>query len=206
MRRKLIAILRGIEPAEAADVANVLIETGISCIEVPLNSPDPFDSIEKIASLYGDHALIGAGTVLKVGDVQRVHDAGGQLIVSPNTNIEVIKKTVALGIKSYPGALTPTECFTALEHGASGIKIFPAFVIGHEGVSAVRAVLPPATELYMVGGISNENMKAWIDAGANGFGIGSSLYKPGRSLTEIESAARDIVKAYDLSCTEPVST
>ncbi|MEL6531732.1 MAG: 2-dehydro-3-deoxy-6-phosphogalactonate aldolase, partial [Pseudomonadota bacterium] len=186
--RNLIAILRGIRPPEAAEIGDALLGAGITQIEVPLNSPDPFDSIEILARKFGDRALIGAGTVLNPGDVERVAKVGGRLIVSPNCNTEVIARTKALNMQSFPGVLTPTECFAALGAGADGLKVFPSFLMGLEGLRAIRAVLPTGVRVFMVGGVGAENFAEWIQASADGFGIGSALYKPG--LTAAEVAAR----------------
>lgn len=197
MSRNLIAILRGIRPDEAVSVSEALLNAGISKIEVPLNSPDPFDSIGRMASALGQDALIGAGTVLTPQDVGRVADAGGQLIVSPDCSIEVIAATKAAGMLSYPGVLTPTECFAALRAGADGLKIFPSFLMGEAGFSAIRAVLPKGVEVYAVGGVSAENFASWLAAGVSGFGIGSSLYKPGDSADDVVRKAKELVLAYD---------
>jgi 2-dehydro-3-deoxyphosphogalactonate aldolase len=197
MSRPLIAILRGIAPDEAVDAAAALIEAGIDRIEVPLNSPDPFVSIQRMAVAHGQDALIGAGTVLTTDDVTRVHDAGGRLVVSPNCDADVIRKTCALGLESWPGVLTPSECFAALAAGATGLKVFPAFLMGPEGLAAVRAVLPPEAQVYMVGGVGPENFDLYRKAGASGFGIGSALYKPGMSTADIATRARDLVAAWD---------
>ncbi len=197
MSRKLIAILRGIKPDEAADVTGALIENGIERIEVPLNSPDPLKSIKAMVDSFGDKALIGAGTVLSVDDVKGVADAGGQLVVSPNANISVIEATKAAGMQSFPGVMTPTECFAALEAGADGLKFFPSFLVGATGLKAMRDVLPKACQVYMVGGVGPQNFAELIAAGADGFGIGSALYKPGTTASEIANRARDLVAAYD---------
>ena len=199
MSRPLIAILRGIEPTEAAAIAAVLIEAGIDRIEVPLNSPDPFTSIAAMTSAFGQDALIGAGTVLSVDDVAQVHRAGGKLVVSPNCDPDVIRATKSHAMQSFPGVLTPTECFAALAAGADGLKIFPSFLMGIEGLKALRAVLPATTKVYMVGGVGPDNFGDWHSAGANGFGIGSMLYAPGMNEADVAVRARDIVAAYDAS-------
>ncbi|MEJ6402822.1 2-dehydro-3-deoxy-6-phosphogalactonate aldolase [Yoonia sp. 2307UL14-13] len=197
MSRPLIAILRGVTPDEAAPICGALIDAGISKIEVPLNSPDPFDSIKRMVDAYGDDALIGAGTVLSTDDVGRVAKAGGKLIVSPNCDQRVIVATKNANMESWPGVMTPTECFEALKWGANGLKIFPASLIGPDGIKAIRAVLPPGTQVYAVGGAGADNFAEWIAASADGFGIGSALYQPGLSVAEVAARAKDMVAAYD---------
>ena len=197
MSRPLIAILRGIEPHEAAQICGAIIEAGIDRIEVPLNSPDPFASIKAMADAYKSEALIGAGTVLTKDDVAHVARVGGRLVVSPNFDAGVIAAAKKLDLKSFPGVLSPTECFAALKAGADGLKIFPANVLGVSGLKAIRAVLPPETQIFVIGGAGMDNFNQWIKAGASGFGIGGALYKPGRNAAEVAARARDLVAAYD---------
>ncbi len=197
MSRALIAILRGIEPHQSVPAAEALIDAGITRIELTLNSPAPLESISAMVAAYGSHALIGAGTVLTSDEVTGVRQAGGQLIVSPNCDRNVIEAAGDEGLQSWPGVMTPTECFNALRWGATGLKLFPASLVGPEGLKAMRAVLPSDAPVFAVGGAGPENFAEWIAAGANGFGIGSCLYSPGISVKEIATRARDIVAAFD---------
>ncbi len=196
MTRELIAILRGVTPPDAAAMAEALLDAGITKIEVPLNSPDPFDSIKAMLDVGGD-AIIGAGTVLSPDDVLRLSQLGAQMVVSPDMNPRVIVATKQAGMQSYPGVMTPTEAFAALRNGADGLKLFPASLIGPAGLKAIRAVLPPDTKCYAVGGAGPENFDQWFAAGAAGFGIGTALYTPGRPVADVAARARDIVAAYD---------
>lgn len=197
MSRPLIAILRGVTPVEAPDICGAILDAGIDRIEVPLNSPDPFESIKLMVDAYGDKALIGAGTVLSTDDVGRVAQAGGKLIVSPNCDQRVIVATKNAGLQSWPGVMTPTECFEALKAGADGLKIFPASILGPDGVKAIRAILPKGTQVYAVGGAGPDNFGQWIAATADGFGIGSAIYKPGDSVAEVSQKAKAIATAFD---------
>jgi 2-dehydro-3-deoxyphosphogalactonate aldolase len=197
MSRNLIGILRGVRPDEVVEIAAGLLEAGIACIEVPLNSPEPMDSIRRLVERFGGQGEFGAGTVLSIADVEQVASTGATLIVSPNCNPEVIRASKRLGLTSCPGVLTPSECFAALEAGADVLKIFPAEMMGRNGLKAIRAVLPPATQVYAVGGAGADNFGDWLAAGATGFGIGSALYKPGLSAADIAERARIMVAAYD---------
>lgn len=197
MSREIIAILRGVTPDEILPIADVIRTAGIDKIEVPLNSPNAFDSINKLAVAHGSEALVGAGTVLTVEDAQWVQNAGGAMVVSPDCNVEVIAKTKALGMKSYPGVLTPTEAFTALRKGADGLKFFPASLVGPSGLKAMLAVLPKETKTYAVGGAGPDNFADWFAVGVTGFGIGTAIYKPGDTADIVAQKAEDIVSAYD---------
>jgi 2-dehydro-3-deoxyphosphogalactonate aldolase len=199
--RHIIAILRGIQPEEAVAICETLAGAGITLIEVPLNSPRPFESIRDAAAALRGKASIGAGTVLGEAEVDAVADVGGAFVVSPDCNEVVIARTLARGLRSYPGVFSPTEAFRAIRAGAHGLKIFPAELVGPVGVKAMTAVLPPAIPLYAVGGASPDNFAAYIAAGATGFGIGSYLYKPGATPAEVEARANAVVAAYDKATT-----
>ena len=194
-RLPLIAILRGITPEEAVGVGEALVEAGIGLIEVPLNSPEPLRSIELLARHLGEDALVGAGTVLTREQVSDVAQAGGRLIVSPSTDPEVIATTVDKGMVSAPGYFTPSEAFAALRAGAHALKLFPAEAASPSVVRAQRAVLPRHVPLLVVGGVVPDTVADWIAAGADGFGLGSALFKPGRSAREVAAAARQFSAA-----------
>ncbi len=190
----LVAILRGLTPAEAIPVADALVEAGFTLIEVPLNSPDPYDSIAAIAAHVGDKAIVGAGTVLTTEQVDRVKAAGGTLIVSPNTDVEVIAHSVAQGLISLPGYFTPSEAFAALKAGAHGLKLFPAEGASPTFLKAQRAVLPRDVAVLAVGGITPDNMAEWRAHGADGFGLGSNLYRAGKLAADVAVSARAYVE------------
>ncbi|MGI3900011.1 MAG: 2-dehydro-3-deoxy-6-phosphogalactonate aldolase [Janthinobacterium lividum] len=191
----LVAILRGIQPHEAVAVGEALVAAGITILEVPLNSPEPFDSIAKLARAVGDRASVGAGTVLEPEAVDAVFEAGGQIIVSPNCDAAVIRRTRARGMVSLPGCLTPSEAFAALKAGAHAVKLFPGELVTPGVVKAMAAVLPKKTRLLVVGGVSAESLKDWRGGPVQGFGIGSSLYKPGISADEVGKRARALTDA-----------
>jgi 2-dehydro-3-deoxyphosphogalactonate aldolase len=195
--RHIIAILRGITPPETINVCEALVAAGIAMIEVPLNSPDALKSIRDAARALAGRATIGAGTVLSAADVDGVADAGGAFVVSPDTNPTVIGRTVERGMRSYPGVFSPTDAFTALRSGATGLKFFPAEVLGPKGIKAMKTVLPPAVPLYAVGGANPDNFREYFAAGCAGFGLGAYLYKPGMTIEGIAARARAAVAAYD---------
>ncbi|KGX17243.1 KDPG and KHG aldolase family protein [Burkholderia pseudomallei] len=185
----LIAILRGIVPDEAVPMAKVLHRMGFRCMEVPLNSPDPFESIGRMVDALGADCLIGAGTVLAAADVERVRDTGGRLIVMPHADISIIKATKQAGMVCAPGVSTLTEAFAALHAGADALKVFPAELITPAVLRAWRSVLPRSVPLVPVGGITPGAMEAFVAAGANGFGLGGALFQPGWTLDEVQDAA-----------------
>jgi 2-dehydro-3-deoxyphosphogalactonate aldolase len=198
-RRQLIAILRGITPLEAESVSDVLIESGINIIEVPLNSPNPFETIERMANFHGENGIFGAGTVLKEQEVSSVADAGGKIIISPNTNSLIINKSKELNLLSFPGVFTASECFEALDAGADGLKFFPASLLKPNNFKALSAVLPDNIVSIAVGGIDEIQFPIWLEVKVTGFGLGSNLYKPGMLLDEIKAKAERIVNVYDSS-------
>jgi 2-dehydro-3-deoxyphosphogalactonate aldolase len=200
--RHLIAILRGITSEEAVPVCTALVEAGITLIEVPLNSPNAVDSIGRAAAALSERAKIGAGTVLTVEDVRAVASAGGTFIVSPDSNVDVIRETVSLGLKSYPGVFSPTDAFAAIRAGATGLKFFPAEVLGAKGIKAMKAVLPPALPLYAVGGANPDNFHEFFAAGCAGFGLGTYIFKPGMDVATVAERAALAVAAYDKGKTQ----
>ncbi len=175
----LVAILRGITPAEALSVGEQIVAAGFKVLEVPLNSPEPFESIKLMAEAFGKDAIVGAGTVLKVEDVDRLAEVGGQICISPNANPAVIRRAKDLGLISFPAFFTATEAFMAIDAGADALKLFPAELAGVKGLKALKAILPKDMPVFPVGGVEPGNMKEYLDVGAAGFGIGSSVYKPG---------------------------
>jgi 2-dehydro-3-deoxyphosphogalactonate aldolase len=191
----IVAILRGLTPARAADVAALLYRAGIRIIEVPLNSPDPFTSIARLAALQLPDCLIGAGTVLGAPDVQRAHAAGGRLVVAPNCEPSVIRAALTLGMRVMPGVATATEAFQAIAAGACELKLFPAVSVGPAHLQALKSVLPAAVRVLPVGGIGAADIPAWLDAGAAGFGFGSELFRPEYSLDEIDARAQRLMRA-----------
>jgi len=190
-----VAIIRGVTPAEIDDIGGALAGAGIAIIEVPLNSPDPFISIERLAKSLADDILVGAGTVMSTADVARVRDAGGRIIVSPDTNAKVIEAAAQANLVSTPGYFTPSEAFTAIRAGAHGLKFFPAEAATPAVVKAQRAVIPRHVPLLVVGGITPDSLQPWLEAGADGFGLGGGLYKPGQSARETAAKANAYIKA-----------
>jgi 2-dehydro-3-deoxyphosphogalactonate aldolase len=199
MKRPLIAILRGLKPDEAEGVVSVLIEAGFTAIEIPLNSPDPFRSIAIAVKKASSEVLIGAGTVLTAQAVEQLHDVGGRLMVSPNVDPEVIASARERGMVTMPGVFTATEALLAAKAGASGLKFFPAGILGASGISAIRAVLPADLMIAAVGGISDKNFAEYIKTGVYAFGLGTSLYKPGMTVAEVAARAKASILAYDMS-------
>lgn len=196
-QRNLIAILRGITPDEVVEIGQAVFDQGISIIEIPLNSPEPMESIRRLAAQLNDQALVGAGTVLTTADVESVAEAGGRLIVSPHCSADVIQASKSCNLVSCPGVMTATECFMALQYGADALKFFPSFLVGPNGLTALQAVLPDGTRTFAVGGVGPDNFREWLDAGVTGFGIGTALYKPGMTAAQVSQRAHAIVSAYD---------
>jgi 2-dehydro-3-deoxyphosphogalactonate aldolase len=190
----LVAIIRGVLPHEAEEIGQACFDAGIRIIEVPLNSPQPFDSIRALTARFGDRAVVGGGTVLEPGQVRDVQSAGGRLIVSPNTNVEVISEAAEAGLVSCPGYFTPSDAFDALDAGATALKLFPAEAASPAVLKAQRAVLPPAVRVLIVGGVTPDSLQPWLEAGANGFGLGGGLYRPGQSPEETGEKARAYVR------------
>ncbi|WP_095202926.1 2-dehydro-3-deoxy-6-phosphogalactonate aldolase [Mesorhizobium carmichaelinearum] len=197
LKRGLVAILRGLKPAEAIAMGQALFDAGIEAIEVPLNSPEPFSSIARIAEVLPKSALVGAGTVLTAADVDGLHKAGGRLLVSPNIDAEVMARAMRYGMVTMPGVFTPTEAFQAIRLGASALKFFPASALGAGGISAIRAVLPAQTLVGAVGGVSEKDFAGYKAVGVTVFGLGSSLFKPGMSVDDVAARAHAAVAAWD---------
>ena len=185
----LVAILRGIRPNEAEAVGDALVDAGLRIIEVPLNSPDPFDSIARLAQRFGGRALIGAGTVMRASDIDRLAEAGGRLVVTPHADPALVRAAKARGMATMPGFFTPAEAFSLLDAGADALKLFPAEAGSPAMLRAMRAVLPPGTMVLPVGGIDAGNMAAWLEAGAAGFGLGSAIYRPGDTAAAVAAKA-----------------
>jgi 2-dehydro-3-deoxyphosphogalactonate aldolase len=196
-KNPLIAILRGLEVKNAVPVSDTLVDAGFRIIEVPLNSPDPVDSLAQIAQRHGKAAIVGAGPVLSVQQVDQVADAGGRIIVSPNMNPDVGRAAIARGLHWCPGIVTPSEAFAALDIGAAVLKIFPAEMVPPSAIAAMRAVLPKDTIIAAVGGITPETMQPYLSAGVNGFGLGSALFKPNYAIEDIASRAKAFVEAFE---------
>lgn len=196
LQHPLVAILRGVAPDDVLALADVLVDCGFRCIEVPLNSPSPFESIHKLAQRHGPSVVVGAGTVLSAADVHRSAVAGAQLVLAPNRDADVIRSARLHGLLAMPGVATPTEAFEALAAGAQALKLFPADVLGTASFKGWRAVLPAGTPLFAVGGVDTSNLAAFHQAGAAGAGLGSSLYVPGRPLDDVRRRARELLAAW----------
>lgn len=206
VRCPLIAILRGVRPDEVVSIGEALVAAGFTLIEVPLNSPDPLDSISRLATALAGRAVVGAGTVLRDTAVAAVQAAGGTMIVSPNTSISVIEATARAGLVSLPGIATPSEAFAALDAGATALKLFPAEASTPQVLKAMLAVLPGDVRIFPVGGITPENLAPWLRAGAAGFGLGSALYKAGRSADEATIHARSFIAALGTMMSAPMES
>lgn len=192
----LVSVLRGIQPNEALDIAGALIQAGFLCVEVTLNSPQPFESIKKMADTFGDQAIIGAGTVLSVDHVNQVADAGGRIIVMPHTDVAVIRAAKKRGLYCLPGVCTPSDAFAAIDAGADGLKLFPAELAQPPVLKAMRAVLPKTLPVLPTGSINAENMAGYLRVGANGFGLGSVVYKPGDTAETVMQKAQDMILSF----------
>ena len=197
MSRNIIAILRGVRSDEVLEIAQTIADSGINQIEVPMNSPDVFDSIQLLHDEMKDFISVGAGTVTNIDQVKILEEIGIDFIVSPNFDPEVVAATKQANMMSYPGVITPTECFSALKYGADGLKFFPATLLGETNLIALKAVLPENVPLYMVGGVGPENFSSWFEAGATGFGIGSGIYKAGDNSISVARKSKLIVQSYD---------
>jgi 2-dehydro-3-deoxyphosphogalactonate aldolase len=191
---ELVAILRGLTPLRATEVGAALVAAGFRTIEVPLNSPEPFDTIKLLSRAHRE-CLVGAGTVLTAADVERVHAAGGRLIVAPNCAADVIERALQLGLRVLPGIATATEAFAALRAGATELKLFPASTYGPRHLKALKSVLPRHAKIYPVGGIGSPDIAAWLESGADGFGFGSELFTPAYTLADIEKRAHGLIEA-----------
>ena len=196
----LIAILRGVKPDEVISIAEALVQEGIRIIEVPLNSPEAFKSIEMLHKSFGQEAVIGAGTVLNCEDVEQAHKVGAKIIVAPNMNEQVMKKTRDLGMLSIPGVFTPTEAFAAINNGAYALKFFPAVMFTPETIKAIRAVMPKEAKIFAVGGCDSGNMHLWAKSGCNGFGLGTAIYKPNDDANNVRQKAKELVEAFNEKC------
>lgn len=203
LRRRLVAILRGVHPDEVVAIGSAIFEAGIEAIEVPLNSPDPFLSIEKLATALPPSALVGAGTVLAAAQVDDLHNAGGKLLVSPNIDRAVMERAASYGMVTMPGVFTPTEAFLALSLGASALKFFPASGLGTGGISAIKAVLPKDALIGAVGGVSEKNFADYAKIGVSTFGLGSSLYVPGLDAKQVAERATAAVIEWDAVFVSP---
>ncbi len=202
LKRGLVAILRGVKPDEIAAIGDALVEAGFEAIEIPLNSLDPFRSIETLAKRVPAGVLAGAGTVLTPQDVQRLYDVGGRLLVTPNVDPDVIRKSAELDMVSMPGCFTATEALLAIKSGASALKFFPASALGQSGVNAIRAILPKDAVIGAVGGVADADFASWMKIGVKTFGLGSSLYKPGATASEVAAMASRAIKAYDAALSD----
>lgn len=201
-RRSLVAILRGVQPAEIIDIGTALFDAGFEAIEVPLNSPDPFSSVEALAKAVGGHCLVGAGTVLSAGDVRRVAEAGGRLMVSPNIDAEVMAAAAKHKMVTMPGVFTATEALAAIAHGATALKFFPASALGPDGINGIKAILPSDMIVGAVGGVSHTDFERYMQVGVKAFGLGSSIYKPGLSGVDVSQRAATAIAAYDKALSE----